>query len=220
MKPTSKTFTASAATLFTFAFFAMTGPTVHADEYCITGGAQVAHGCGYPSMETCKAASAGIGGTCAAVSSSKNPSDALGYQPKQTHSRSERLRGEPTAHWLAGLRSECCGPRVWPPRPQQFGNNRCAADVADGPFVLVWRPPDASGLPQSAHIAIPARLVRLVSRTDVSPHSITSSARCWNCRDTSRPNAFAALRLITSWYFVGACTGRSPAFSPFRMRLT
>jgi hypothetical protein len=35
-------------------------------------------------------------------------------------------------------------------------------------------------------------------------YSITSSARCWSCSDTSRPSAFAALRLITSSYLVGA----------------
>jgi hypothetical protein len=99
MKPTSKTFTASAATLFAFAFFVMTAPTARAEDYCITNGAQTAHGCGYPSMETCRAASAGIGGTCAAALSSKNPGDALGYQPKQPHSRSElRLKREPTGH--------------------------------------------------------------------------------------------------------------------------
>jgi hypothetical protein len=92
-----KTFTASAATLFTFALFVMTAPTAHADDYCITNGAQTAHGCGYPSMETCRAASAGIGGTCAAAPSSKNPSDALGYQSKQPHSRSAlRVRREST----------------------------------------------------------------------------------------------------------------------------
>ena len=65
MKPTSKTFAASFATLLTSAVFMMTAPAVHADDYCITNGAQAAHGCGYPSMETCRAASAGIGGTCA-----------------------------------------------------------------------------------------------------------------------------------------------------------
>ena len=32
--------------------------------------------------------------------------------------------------------------------------------------------------------------------------------------------AFAVLRLITSSYFVGACTGRSAGFSPLRMRST
>jgi hypothetical protein len=35
---------------------------------------------------------------------------------------------------------------------------------------------------------------------------------------TSRPSAFAVLRLMTSSYLVGACTGRSAGFSPFKMR--
>jgi hypothetical protein len=99
MKPTSKTFTATAASLFTFAFLAMTAPVAHADDFCITNGAQVAHGCGYPTMEACQAASNGIGGSCAAALSNKNPNDALGYQPKQPHSRSAlRVKKETTAH--------------------------------------------------------------------------------------------------------------------------
>jgi hypothetical protein len=96
MTPISKTFTAAAATLFTSMFFVMTAPAAYADDYCITSGAQVAHGCGYPSMETCRAASAGIGGTCAPSLSNKKPSDALAYQPKQAHPRSTlRQRREP-----------------------------------------------------------------------------------------------------------------------------
>src|SRR5262249_20633112 len=49
-------------------------------------------------------------------------------------------------------------------------------------------------------------------------HSITSSARASSVGGTCRPSALAVLRLITSSYLVGACTGRSPGFSPFRMR--
>src|SRR5262245_20869620 len=45
-------------------------------------------------------------------------------------------------------------------------------------------------------------------------HSITSSARASNVGGTSRPSALAVLRLMTSSYLVGACTGRSPGFSP------
>ena len=37
---------------------------------------------------------------------------------------------------------------------------------------------------------------------------------------TSRPSALAVPRLITNSYLVGACTGRSPGFSPFKMRST
>src|SRR5215468_9401097 len=51
-------------------------------------------------------------------------------------------------------------------------------------------------------------------------HSITSSARASTVGGISRPSALAVLRLITSSYLVGACTGRSAGFSPLRMRST
>ena len=50
-----------------------------------------------------------------------------------------------------------------------------------------------------------------------SSHSITSSARASSVGGTVRPSALAVLRLITSSYLVGACTGRSAGFSPFRI---
>src|SRR5262249_55545181 len=37
---------------------------------------------------------------------------------------------------------------------------------------------------------------------------------------TSRPSALAVLRLMSSSYLVGACTGKSAGFSPLRMRST
>src|SRR5262249_47454083 len=51
-------------------------------------------------------------------------------------------------------------------------------------------------------------------------HSITSSARASRLSGTVSPSALAVLRLITSSYLVGACTGRSAGFSPLRMRST
>src|SRR5215475_14201693 len=51
-------------------------------------------------------------------------------------------------------------------------------------------------------------------------HSITSSARASTEDGISSPSALAVLRLITSSYLVGACTGRSAGFSPLRMRST
>src|SRR5262249_39353673 len=52
-------------------------------------------------------------------------------------------------------------------------------------------------------------------RDELAPlHSITSSARASTLSGTSMPSAFAVLRLITSSYLVGACTGRSAGFSP------
>src|SRR6478735_7075033 len=45
-------------------------------------------------------------------------------------------------------------------------------------------------------------------------HSITSSARCCRNQGTSRPNALAVLRLITSSNFVGSSTGNSEGLVP------
>src|SRR5215472_7097258 len=50
------------------------------------------------------------------------------------------------------------------------------------------------------------------------PHSITSSARCWRNQGTSRPSAFAVLRLIVSVSLTGPWTGRSLGFVPLRIR--
>src|SRR5262245_60834666 len=51
-------------------------------------------------------------------------------------------------------------------------------------------------------------------------HSITSSARASSVAGISRPRPLAVLRLITSSYLVGACTGSSTGLSPRRMRST
>src|SRR5262245_54176325 len=51
-------------------------------------------------------------------------------------------------------------------------------------------------------------------------HSITLSARASSVAGTSMPSALAVLRLRIVSYLVGACTGRSAGFSPFRTRST
>src|SRR5262245_58574156 len=51
-------------------------------------------------------------------------------------------------------------------------------------------------------------------------HSITSSARASKDGGTARPSDLAVLRLITSSYLVGTCTGRSAGFAPRRIRST
>src|SRR5262249_46615625 len=51
-------------------------------------------------------------------------------------------------------------------------------------------------------------------------HSITSSASASNLSGIWRPSAVAVLRLITSLKIVGCWTGKSPGFSPLRMRPT
>ncbi len=69
------------------------------------------------------------------------------------------------------------------------------------------------GIDRAANVICTAEELRRV-------HSITSSARASSVGGTSRPSALAVLRLITSSYLVGACTGRSAGFSPLRMRST
>src|SRR6185295_2981639 len=51
-------------------------------------------------------------------------------------------------------------------------------------------------------------------------YSITSSARPSSIGGTSRPIAFAALRLITSSNLVGCSTANSPGLAPLRILST
>ncbi|HUN97783.1 MAG TPA: DUF3551 domain-containing protein [Bradyrhizobium sp.] len=97
MKSTWKTFAASAATALTFASVVVTAPSAHADDYCITNGAQSAHGCGYPTMEACQAASAGIGGSCSqsASSANTNPDNAMAQQTAHPHLRHKHHKKKP-----------------------------------------------------------------------------------------------------------------------------
>jgi hypothetical protein len=97
MKQTSKMSIVAAAALFTTVFSVMSAPAAYAaEDYCITSGAQTGHGCGYPSMEMCRAAAAGISGTCslAAGSSTANPNNALAFQPKRHSRRAVTNRNE------------------------------------------------------------------------------------------------------------------------------
>ena len=92
MKSTSIKLTTAAAAI-TSLFFVMGATSAFADDFCITGGAQAGHGCGYPTMETCRAAAAGISGTCsqASGSSTANPNNANAMaqkrQPKANHNQ-------------------------------------------------------------------------------------------------------------------------------------
>src|SRR5262249_30845797 len=52
------------------------------------------------------------------------------------------------------------------------------------------------------------------------PHSITSSALASSAIGTLKPWALAVLRLTENSNLLGCCTGRSPGFSPLRMRST
>src|SRR5262249_32782240 len=92
---------------------------------------------------------------------------------------------------------------VWAPAPREH---------ADAPHPLALL-----GLRRER----PSRRRAAEKRDELAPlHSITSSARASSVGGTSRPRALAVLRLIAISNLVGACTGRSAAFSPLRMRST
>jgi hypothetical protein len=95
MKVTSKKITTPVATLFTFALLVMTVPLALADEYCIKYGGQVGHGCGYSTIEQCRARSSGISGTCMLTGSPISLSDALAYQPQPNPRSESHPRKEP-----------------------------------------------------------------------------------------------------------------------------
>ena len=81
-----------------------------------------------------------------------------------------------------------------------------------------------SALPPKADIGTQSRNVCFVPKADIphcseeSRYSITSSARAESVGGISNPSVFAVFRLITNWKLIGSITGRSPGFSPLRMR--
>src|SRR4029079_2931475 len=62
------------------------------------------------------------------------------------------------------------------------------------------------------------RLLAIAAKQTI--YSITSSARASNVGGTSRSNALAVLRLMTSAYLVGFCTGISATLAPLRIYST
>jgi hypothetical protein len=92
MKPISKMITASAAALSTLAIVAMASPPAQAGEFCATNTSGM-RGCGYSTLEQCRASMSGIGAVCGRDpffdnASTAPASTAMAYQPKQGRSRS------------------------------------------------------------------------------------------------------------------------------------
>jgi hypothetical protein len=61
---------------------------------------------------------------------------------------------------------------------------------------------------------------KIASSHATTYYSISSSARMSNASGTSRPSAFAVVVLITTPNLVANWIGKSPGFSPLRMRST
>ena len=78
---------AVAATVQAFTFVAIPAAAV-AGEYCLTNTSGM-RGCGYASLQQCLDTLSGTAGSCARDPFYRDPSSALAYQPKRTHSPSK-----------------------------------------------------------------------------------------------------------------------------------
>jgi hypothetical protein len=87
MKTISRTMAASAAALSALAFVAIASPAAQAGEYCSTNTSGM-RGCGYSSLEQCRASTAGVGGSCGRDPYYQDASTAMAYQPKHASARS------------------------------------------------------------------------------------------------------------------------------------
>ena len=93
-----------------------------------------------------------------------------------------------------------------------WGQDRHAADAP----AMSASPPIASELWHRSEMTRGA-ISDQMQRNKIRAYSITSSARASSVGGTSRPSAFAVLRLITSSNLVGCCTGKSAGFAPLRI---
>jgi hypothetical protein len=104
---------------------------------------------------------------------------------------------------------------VPPPAVSSLAGFRTPAPARAEPFV-------AAGIPKPSQLgasSCAASNRRLGPRAAIAQaHSITSSAASGRPSGMFRPSILAVLRLITSSNLVGSWTGRSPGFSPLRIR--
>jgi hypothetical protein len=78
---------------------------------------------------------------------------------------------------------------------------------------------ECSLYPRKRTCAVPQAMSAMgLKRTFRHIHSMSASARCCMPVGTSRPSAFAVLRLMTRSNLVDACTGRSAGLAPLRIR--
>src|SRR5262249_20631258 len=139
----------------------------------------------------------------------------------QIHGQRDQFCGKVGVAFLTALRETIFDDQVLTLDVAEF--SQPAPKALDRPQLQIGHQPDAL----HPHRLLRARRERPRScraaeeRDELaSSHSITSSARASSVGGTSGPSAWAFFRLITSSYWVGACTGRSAGFLPLRMRST
>jgi hypothetical protein len=125
---------------------------------------------------------------------------------RDQHNRLARTKSGP--HCNAKLRPRLCRFRVVCDRSIRFRRSRHVrfAPIASEP----------------SHRSDSTRCARsrYMHRKRIVGYSIKSSAIESRAGEIVRPSALAVVRLITSSNLTGACTGRSPGFSPRRIRCT
>ena len=130
-----------------------------------------------------------------------------------------------TLTWQKADRHKRSAPTSSSHTPWPNPHSACGTAAAPLPAISclgAFRPPAARARGEVRHCRQPKTCTTSgrEQSQQTARYSITSSARASSDGGTSRPSALAVLRLITSSYLVGACTGRSAGFSPLRMRST
>jgi hypothetical protein len=111
-------------------------------------------------------------------------------------------------------------------KPASLLQNEALGDIGVGSERHFRDVREESGLPPTPDLSRrrsepPLRAnCRLVHRSKRRPYSICSLAINKRLNGTSMPSARTVFRLMARTYFVGVCTGRSPALVPLRMRST
>jgi hypothetical protein len=166
------------------------------------------------------------------------PKPTLGRQTPLGGRRREKYVDQDQAYYECGARGDHRGGRSdrrgcrcigepCNPRPQAAGMPRPALAAATRPRPMKGFPGASLGFSSRlAGSAICSKKDRCnrhflaLQHLTSSYSSITSSARSRIDGGTARPSAFAVLRFTAISNLVGNCTGRSPGFSPRRMRST
>ena len=109
------------------------------------------------------------------------------------------------------------GPRPFETGRKIFGRDREIDDLyylLSAERIVLLHSPSGAGKSSLVQAGLIPRL------NERFVYSITRSARSSIAFGIVRPIALAALRLITSSYLVGCCTGRSAGLAPFRILST
>ena len=128
-----------------------------------------------------------------------------------------------TLTWQKADRHKRSAPTSSSHTPWPNPHSACGTAAAPLPAISclgAFRPPAARARGEVRHCRQPKTCTKAAVSTAANGAAIRSPRRRRRAASAapSRPSALAVLRLMTSSNFVGCMTGRSPGFSPLRMR--